>query len=185
MIDRFSEDIDLTYDIRKLLPGWVEKEVAPLLQAALDQNPAGKGGSIDPQGDKLYLRYPSLTDGVDYVSPAVLLEFGGRATGEPNQTMPVQCDIADHLPSGRVTFPTVPVVVMDIARTFWEKATAAHVYCLQGNFRGGERYARHWFDLAAIANSEYFGRIQADRSVANAVAKHKGWFFREKCPAEM
>jgi len=37
--------------------------------------------------------------------------------------------------------------VLAAERTFWEKATAAHVYCLQGRLRG-ERYSRHWYDLA-------------------------------------
>lgn len=51
-----------------------------------------------------------------------------------------------------VLFPTASPVVMSVARTFWEKATAAHVYCAQGRIRS-ERYARHRHDLAAISRS--------------------------------
>ena len=40
--------------------------------------------------------------------------------------------------------------VMRAERTFWEKATAIHVFCEQGEFRGGERFARHWHDLARL-----------------------------------
>ena len=87
------------------------------------------------------------------------------------------CDIAAYLPE--VSFPTAAPVVMSIARTFWEKATAAHVFCAQGRIRG-ERYARHWHDLAAIARSPHFAAVMADRAVANAVASHKSCFFIEK-----
>ena len=68
---------------------------------------------------------------------------------------------------------------MSVARTFWEKATAAHVYCAQGRIRG-ERYARHWHGLAAIARSDYFAAAIADRTVAASVAQHKSFFFVEK-----
>ncbi len=68
---------------------------------------------------------------------------------------------------------------MSVARTFWEKATAAHVYCAQGRIRS-EHYARHWHDLAAIMRSTHFGAVIGDRTVARAVAEHKSYFFCEK-----
>ena len=40
---------------------------------------------------------------------------------------------------------------MSPERTFREKATAMHVFCAQGSFRGGDRYARHWHDMARLA----------------------------------
>ena len=40
-----------------------------------------------------------------------------------------------------IEFPTAHPLVMDAERTFWEKATAAHVYCQQARLRG-ERYSR-------------------------------------------
>jgi len=206
VIDRFSEDIDLTYDIRKLipdligegdenpasrsqaskwtkavrrrLPDWIRESVQPVIQAALER------GGLDAQvelggeaGDKLLLRYPDLAQGTGYVAPVVTLEFGGRATGEPHQIMPVECDMDGHVPG--VTFPTATPLVMSLARTFWEKATAAHVFCAQGRIRG-ERYARHWHDLAAIARSPHFATVIADRAVASTVARHKSHFFIEK-----
>ena len=78
-----------------------------------------------------------------------------------------------------VLFPTASPVVMSVARTFWEKATAAHVYCAQGRIRS-ERYARHWHDLAAIGRSAHFASAAGDREVAKAVAEHKSYFFVEK-----
>nr|WP_231494538.1 nucleotidyl transferase AbiEii/AbiGii toxin family protein [Bordetella petrii] len=87
------------------------------------------------------------------------------------------CDIAESL--NKVSFPIASPLVMSVARTFWEKATAAHVFCAQGRIRS-ERYARHWHDLAAIARSSHFAAVVADRAVAGVVARHKSYFFMEK-----
>jgi hypothetical protein len=206
VIDRFSEDIDLTYDIRKLipdligeggelpasrsqagkwtqavrhrLPDWITLNVQPALQAALTRERLAARLELGGQeNDKLFLHYPALTQGTGYVAPVVTLEFGARATGEPHQVFQVTCDIAAHLAD--VSFPTASPLVMSVARTFWEKATAAHVFCAQGRIRS-ERYARHWHDLAAIARSPHFATVIADRTVATAVARHKSYFFIEK-----
>lgn len=206
IIDRFSEDIDLTCDIRKLLPDFVDKEgalpgnrsqaskwtkavrqrlpdwiadqVRPVLETALAQDRLL--ATLEVSGadrEKLLLHYPAIKHGTGYVSPVVTLEFGGRATGEPHQVMPVTCDMDGHV--NGVVFPVAAPVVMSVARTFWEKATAAHVYCVQGRIRS-ERYARHWHDLAAISRSTHFATATHDRAVAQAVAEHKAYFFAEK-----
>lgn len=177
IIDRFSEDVDLTYDIRELaadllkqgnpipdsasqekkissavrhrLPGWIEATVKPVIAAALAK--AGLDASLTLAGkdnDKLILAYPAVKTGTGYSAPTIQLEFGARATGEPHHVQSVACDIAPEIEG--VTFPVAQPLVMAAERTFWEKATAAHVYCLQGRLRG-ERYSRHWYDLAAIA----------------------------------
>ena len=70
-------------------------------------------------------------------------------------------------------------LVMAAERTFREKATAAHVYCLQGRLRD-ERYSRHWYDLAAIAKTAHFENAIRDQQLAIQVAAHKSMFFSEK-----
>lgn len=123
------------------------------------------------------IAYPALALGTGYVAPVITLEFGGRATGEPHEIHTVMCDVAEYLTE--VIFPTASPQVMSLARTFWEKATVAHVFCAQGRIRS-ERHARHWHDLAAISRSQYFAIAIADHAVASAVAHHKSHFFVEK-----
>lgn len=167
LINRFSEDIDLTYDIRRLipemtdkhgeipptqsqqrkwtdevkarLPQWIEKEIAPLLDEALATEGIQAGIEIDNEAPaSLRLHYPAISQGQGYVKPAVLLEFGGRSTGEPHEPIEVRCDlelISDRLVG--LTFPRARPSVMSLVRTSWEKATAAHVYCVQNRLRGG------------------------------------------------
>ena len=65
-------------------------------------------------------------------------------------------------------------------RTFWEKATAIHVFCLRGEFRGGDRYSRHWHDITRLDATGYATSAIADNALAKDVADHKTLFFAEK-----
>jgi hypothetical protein len=56
----------------------------------------------------------------------VMLEFGARSTGEPCEMRPISCDAAHYLPG--VVVPAANPRVMRPERTFWEKATAIHVF---------------------------------------------------------
>ena len=207
VIQRFSEDIDLTYDIRAIagdligksgaplpvsksqekrwskeiqirLANWVATEVGPRLQHDLEgQNlPA----AIRVKGDKAFIDYTSLTSGTGYVASTVMLEFGARSTGEPAARRPVHCDATPHIQG--VEFPEAVPQVMRAERTFWEKATAIHVFCEQGTFRGGDRFARHWHDLTRLDLAGFANTAIQDKQLAQAVADHKSIFFTEKRP---
>lgn len=206
VIDRFSEDIDLTYDIRELvpdllrdgnpipasasqekkitsavrsrLPQWIEQTVQPVIEQVLVAS--GLQAELSLAGkdsDKLIITYPATKKGTGYAAATIQLEFGARATGEPHQRHHVACDIAPLIEG--VLFPTAQPLVMAAERTFWEKATAAHVYCLQGRLRG-DRYSRHWYDLAALAKTTHFASAASDHELSRQVAEHKSMFFAEK-----
>lgn len=204
VIRRFSEDVDLTYDIRALapdlvgdngealpktrseekrwtsavrerLPQWVAEAVHPVVAQAL----AGQSLSamIRVDGEKLFIDYEATTAGSGYVSPSVMLEFGARSTGEPASPRDVTCDAAGLVDG--VVFPTARPRVMHAERTFWEKATAIHVFCLQARLRG-DRFARHWHDVVRLDEAGFAAAAIANRELANAVARHKAMFFAEK-----
>jgi len=207
-IKRFSEDVDLTYDIRSIAPDllgdqnsealppsksqekkwskeirerlsrWVGEAVRPLVQNALIAERLPATARVDPEdGHVLQIEYEHTAEGSGYVKPVVVLEFGARSTGEPCAPMPVYCDAAAYLPT--LDFPTSTPRVMNVERTFWEKATAIHVFCAGGKLRGN-RFSRHWYDLAQLDRAGHatsaFGRVE----VARQVARHKSWFFAEK-----
>jgi hypothetical protein len=79
-----------------------------------------------------------------------------------------------------VEFPTATPLVMRAERTFWEKATAIHVFCAQGAFRGGDHFARHWHDVTRLDAAGFAEAAIADKALAKAVADHKSMFFAEK-----
>jgi len=113
------------------------------LQGDLEQS--NLPATVRAEGDKVFIEYTPLAAGTGYVAPAVMLEFGARSTGEPSEQLTVHCDAAAYLLD--IEFPIAMPQVMRAERTFWEKATAIHVFCAQGEFRGGDRFARHWHDI--------------------------------------
>lgn len=206
VIDRFSEDIDLTYDIREIaadliaktahgwpennsqqkawtkeirprVDRWIADEIAPAFETAIGA--AKLDAKVELTGDgKLTIEYGALTTGTGYVLPRVLLEFGARATGEPAERRSIICDAAAALP--HFAFPVAEPRVMLPTRTFWEKATAIHVFCRQGRFRGGDRFARHWYDIVRLDDAGIADAALSDRALAHEVAAHKQLFFGEK-----
>jgi len=203
-IRRFSEDVDITYDIRAFAPDlvagageealpptrsqqkrwtrairgrldeWVRDQALPVVREGLGL--AGFSANVRAEGDRLYVRYEPLFEETDFVRPEVKVEFGARSTGEPHRVLPVVCDAAAFLPD--VAFPETGPRTMLAERTFWEKATAAHVFCRQHR-RRGERLSRHWHDLARLDEAGIAASALADRALARSVARHKSMFYSE------
>ncbi len=203
-ISRFSEDIDITYDIRAFAPDlvagageealpptrgqqkrwtreirarldeWVRGQALPAVEKGLTR--AGFAADLRADGERLFARYKPLFDETDFVRPEVKVEFGARSTGEPRAIRPVVCDAAAFLPD--LDFPQTRPNTMVAERTFWEKATAIHVFCRQRR-RRGERLSRHWHDLARLDDAGIATSALSDPALALSVARHKSMFFVE------
>ena len=203
-INRFSEDLDITYDIRAFAPDlvseagdealppthsqakrwtriirnrlaeWVSDEARPKVEEELAST--GFVSKTHVEGDRLYVYYEPQVEQMGLLRSEVIVEFGARSTGEPCTNIPVVCDIATYLPD--LKFPQANPTVMLAERTFWEKATAIHVFCKQKRQRG-ERQSRHWHDLARLDDAGIASKAIGDRSLALSVACHKAMFFRE------
>ena len=102
---------------------------------------------------------------------------GGTAGAATPPVLFFDRDVGTALPG--VTFPTAFPFVMSAERTFWEKATAIHVFCRQQRKRG-QRLSRHWHDLVRLDDAGLAEDALVNRSLAEAVARHKSMFFREK-----
>ncbi|MGB6433814.1 MAG: nucleotidyl transferase AbiEii/AbiGii toxin family protein [Bradyrhizobium sp.] len=202
IIERFSEDVDLTYDIRQIIPklavgdppipptnsqadkwskaarqelaNWVITSALPVLQAHAKATDADVTFRIE--GATIYVDYDQLAKGIGYAAPWVQLEFGARSTGEPAETKHVTCDASPHLPG--IELPNASPRIMLPNRTFWEKATAVHVFCAQ-TIRG-DRISRHWYDLLRLDDKGFAQAAFDDQPLAKEVADWKAKFFREK-----
>jgi hypothetical protein len=202
VIARFSEDIDVTYDVRELIPElvgegapipksnsqakrwrdaiddklatWVRDTALPAINKHVEAT--GVDVKVTVDRTKIYIDYDPLATGTGYVPPRVTLEFGARSTGEPFEERQITCDAAEHLPD--LEFPSAKPRVMLPKRTFWEKATAVHVFCKLGT--QGDRLSRHWHDLVRLDDADYANAAFDDRTLANEIAEFKGKFFRFK-----
>ena len=135
VIARFSEDVDLTYDIRAIAPDlaeagtepipvtpsqeqkwtktirtrlhdWTANTVAPTLESRLAE--LSSTATVGVDGATVTVTYELLATGTGYVRPVVLLEFGARSSGAPSEPRTVTCDAAVHVPE--VAFPSATAI---------------------------------------------------------------------------
>lgn len=170
-------------DLRDFVRCHAHEVVVPyFVQALADQFDSGIGGvEADEAGEKIRIYYPSVLATDDarrsrYVGSGVLLELGGRNITEPAAEYTIEPDIV-----GKVTdlvFPAARVTVLSPARTYWEKATLIHEACNRGQLKASaDRLARHWYDLAMLADHRIGADALVDRALLADVVKHKKVFF--------
>ena len=204
-VRRFSEDIDITCDIRAFAPdlaagagaealpptrsqeqrwtkairarlaSWVGDQALPAMEAGLARD--GFAARVRAGGERLHVGYDPSFDDYGFVRPEVLVDFGARSTGEPREARTIDCDAAAFLPD--LSFPEARPAVMRAERTFWEKATSMHVFCLRRRGRG-DRLSRHWHDVVRLDDAGVVDKALSDQALGLAVARHKAAFFREK-----
>lgn len=180
VIERFSEDIDLILDWRKIVTDeedpWSERsktkqdlfnkqinaeaarfyenELVPKLNKELEKR-LGEGDwvSVDTE-DKMVVNfyYPQIFETV-YLRSCVRLEIGPLADWMPSHETLVCPFAAEKYPS-IFTHKETSVLTIDVERTFWEKLTILHKIA---NFPEGKalpaRYARHLYDVYNMGNS--------------------------------
>jgi hypothetical protein len=181
VIDRFSEDIDLSLSpdflnlpeagsSRNQVTKWMTKaeaacgvavreQIRPEMEAVVASVLGDRNGGWfeyldDPQTKSpvLLFHYPSSQPkGFEYLKRSVKLEFGSLTDQQPVGRHPVRPWVADELP---VAFPdwACEVVSLEVDRTFWEKATILHTeYHRPAERAMPDRFSRHYADTAALA----------------------------------
>jgi len=158
-------------------------EVAPALHQRFAAALGPTGWSLvvapdDPQ--TLLFAYPSAFSadaGAAYIRPVVKIECGARSDRWPVAEQSLAPYIAEAFPAA---FPdaTFHVPVLDIERTFWEKATILHAEAHRPADKATpDRFSRHYADLVALA-SYPVGEAALSRDDLRArVVAHKQVFF--------
>ena len=124
-IRRFSEDLDITFDIRTIaadlvadndggvvpstrnqerrwsrtirerLVHWVAEQAPPTIAAHFEND--GLDAQLRADEDRVFITYRPIFEGYDFVRPEVMVEFGARSTGDPREERLIECDAAVHL----------------------------------------------------------------------------------------
>lgn len=207
VIHRFSEDLDVTIDHRALhtedpfaegisksrvkslsdeLKARVKAHstgavVPHLIKMADEQFGAGKVRvEEDETGEKVRVYYETVLEASSpYLGSSVLVEFGGRNITEPSETREVRPYIAAEL--AEVVLPIAHPSVLSPQRTFWEKATLAHVECHRIEVKHDpDRISRHWYDLTMLANDAIGKDAIKDRELLKSVVTYKSVFYNSK-----
>lgn len=200
VIQRFSEDVDVTVDnrpwgidlgpelskskrkenfqqVHRRLIEFAQDSLLPALQLP----DVGVEASLDTSPDvKILVKYPSVLQtgqALSYLREWVLVELGARNPTEPNEDHIVRADVAPYFP--QVDFPLAQVSVLSAVRTFWEKATLIHGAISASSLEGGaERLCRHWYDLGQLANHPEWGpRALHQLDMLTMVAEDKERLF--------
>lgn len=134
-----------------------------------------------PDQQSLAFAYPrtELTqEGTAYLRPSVKIEFGARSDHWPAEIKEVQPYLADVIPDV-MQEPRTKVKVMDVRRTFWEKATILHQLAhLPADKLFPARYSRHYSDVAEMITAEVADQAASDEQLLKAVVEHKQTFYR-------
>ncbi len=202
LIDRFSEDVDITIDYNELMPDinltntksalknihkklkervnqYAEETFRPALLNYFKSDFPNEILTIDisEDGEKLYIHYPSLFEQTDnYLQSNVLIELGGCNSIHPNQLHVIKPMLAEV--TSDLILPIANVNVLSPLKTFWEKATLIHVECHRGRISDTpHRLSRHWYDLAKLSKSRVGKSALEDRIILKDVLAIKKAFF--------
>lgn len=180
VIERFSEDIDLILDWRKIITKeenpWIQRsktkqdifnkqinveaaefykrELVPKLNNELEEK-LGEGDwiSVDIEDEMVVnFFYPQVFE-TEYLRSCVRLEIGPLAEWMPSHVTIISPFVVKEYPDLFIQKET-SVLTIDAERTFWEKLTILHKIA---NFPEGKvlpaRYARHLYDVYMMGNS--------------------------------
>lgn len=207
LIDRFSEDVDISFHreflgfgeeldpeaaagkeqsrrieaLQQACRDCIRENLLPRLREAIA---ALLGGTedwsleIDPlDAQTLLFHFPQAGGpGLAYIVPSVRIELGARSDHWPSE----EREIRSYL--GEAFGPTIgKATVRSLAaeRTFWEKATLLHAEVHRPKDKlMPARYARHYHDMARLAESAVAARALADVALRERVVAHKAVYFR-------
>ena len=181
VIQRFSEDIDITIDTQ--ISQGDKKKIKQALVSSADQLGMNIENLDETRSRRDYNRYVISYDSVlplasDALSPAVLLETSYTAVSFPTVVLPVHSYIGDMMekeaPDFIEQFMLIPfsMIVQGIDRTLTDKIFAICDYYLQGKV---QKHSRHIYDIYKL-----LPLVPQDESFKNLV--HEVREIRAKSP---
>ncbi len=162
--------------VKDILLGALAKEFSNQLKSTDEWNL--KIDETDTTNQTLLFDYPAVTTArTGYVQPSVKIEMGARAEHWPVSLKTIQSYVKE-LVSEQVEETGVTVKVLNVERTFWEKATILHQYAnIPSDKRLPPRLSRHYYDFHCLLSSSAKSAALANQDLLEKVAKHKEVYF--------
>lgn len=207
VIDRFSEDIDLSLSPTFLdlpSPGasrnqsnkWMAKaeatciaivkdKILPMVESRIvavlgPQATPWCSFEVDEHSHSpvILFHYPATqSTGYSYLRRSVKLEFGSLTDQQPTGRHPIKPWIADIIPKAFGDW-SCEVVALDLERTFWEKATILHAeFHRPADKVTPDRFSRHYADTAALAKHAIVDSALLNHALRRRVVEWKSKFF--------
>lgn len=200
LIQRFSEDIDLSIDrtilgfegelsktqikkLRKASGNFIVGEFKEELISQLEQLGVNKeiyniifDDDIDDTSDphRIELEYNSIVEAGEYIPQRVIIELGARALLEPNEPKIIQSIIGQVYSEQVFTIQPFEVIVVVPTKTFLEKVMLLHEEFLKPteNIRH-YRMSRHLYDIEKLMDHEYGKEAIKNKELFETLVQHR------------
>ena len=200
LIERFSEDIDLSIDrtmlgfegelsktqikkLRKASGNFIVGEFKEELISELEKLGVNKENynlifddEIDDTSDphRIELEYKSMVEPGEYIPQRVIIELGARALLEPNEQKTIQSIIGQIYPEQAFTIQQFEVIVVVPTKTFLEKIMLLHEEFLKPieNIRH-YRMSRHLYDIEKLMDHDYGKEAIKNKELFETLVQHR------------
>lgn len=200
LINRFSEDIDLSLDrsflgfkgdlsrkqinkLRKQAASFIDGEFKSELHKAFkDLSSDVEITTLNfTQSDQdplvLEIKFPSVLENYKYLKPSIKLEIGCRALIEPFTYKPIKSMLAERFSDADFVEDTFEVPCVNPERTMLEK-----IFLLHEEFQKTkdkirvDRLSRHIYDIHQLYAAGYLKKIQDAPELYKTVVEHRSRF---------
>lgn len=200
LIERFSEDIDLSIDrtmlgfegelsktqikkLRKASGNFIVGEFKEELISELEKLGVNKENynlifddEIDDTSDphRIELEYNSIVEAGEYIPQRVIIELGARALLEPNEQKTIQSIIGQIYPEQAFTIQPFKVIVVVPTKTFLEKIMLLHEEFLKPieSIRH-YRMSRHLYDIEKLMDHDYGKEAIKNKELFETLVQHR------------
>ena len=206
LIDRFSEDVDLSVDREFLgFPGELSKsQVSDKLRRKAKEFTLGRfyddlpralesvgiprdayrlsnndNGVPTQDPVQIYIDYNSAFPSEGYILPRVMLEITGRSFEEAVSETPIRSLLDERLPGNAFVSSPFMVVTVEPERTFIEKVCLLHEEFnkTQGEIRC-HRMSRHLYDLFMMCSKHVDEKVLANEYLFRGIVMHRFTYNR-------
>jgi len=205
LIERFSEDVDITIDRVFLgFPGELSKtQISDKLRRAscsfvrntmikeleeqflrlgIDKSLFGLNVNItsvtttDPE--IIEVNYQSILPDVDYVQNRVLVEISGRSMNEPLEDVEINSMISQAFPNAQFYDKSFVIKAVSPKRTFIEKACLLHEeFANVTTDIRVDRMSRHIYDLEKLMDTKMANEALNDTELYKSIIEHRKKFI--------
>ncbi|MBQ3709807.1 MAG: nucleotidyl transferase AbiEii/AbiGii toxin family protein [Bacteroidales bacterium] len=206
LIERFSEDIDLTVNyeyfglndeptkkqlkkLRKSSSLFVREALAGVITSQIERyglkdqltitvEPDGEGDNTYPEPRHIYVQYQSvLPTFLDYIKPMIVLEVGARSLMEPSVELKVSSIIENALPLINTDVVQTKVTTAAPQKTFLEKAFLLHeLFSVEHDRLPANRRSRHLYDLNRMMDRDFAVAAVRDDALWEHIRHHRERF---------
>lgn len=210
LIDRFSEDVDLSIDrgfygfgeeisysqikqLKRKSSAFISNEFRAALEAALlnlgvpagmvtvTAKPIPEQMKDTVDPQEILVEYPSLLDPVDYLPDRVKVEVSARSLKEPFSIRQIDSLIDEYIPGQAFSGGPFPVRVIDPEITMLEK-----IFLMHEEFTKAKeevrflRMSRHLYDLSRLMQSDHAQKAIYDQQLYEKLIAHRSHFIRQR-----